>query len=232
MGPGLFILLAMMIAVGVGLLRVFLERRRLRERMRAVGEYAVRFGEFVDRQGYDDAEYLWLTQKAPRIQQELGPFGTIAYESPYLGTVEGHQPLSAMLPRVREAKRTGEPLPGRLDETAHTLRDALVRYTGVLEEEIEEKRREMQNPFSLLANGVSTVLLLPLYVLASVKLVGGALVERIEGSCLWRSITGLSVLFGLLSSIVTMIAGWDETVVALGQAWRWRQATTRPLFGL
>ena len=86
--------------------------------------------------------------------------------------------------------------------------ETLVRYMGWSADQIGNKRRELRNPVVWLREGVAALLLLPVWFLRSLGLLSPSRSGRLARSALFRLLTGVVALLGLLSALVTIILGW------------------------
>lgn len=94
----------------------------------------------------------------------------------------------------------------------------MFRYIGYLIDSQEEAIKALKNPVIWLREGFSLLLLLPLLIFNWLGIIGNSLIDRIHRSLLFKILTGLVALIGVLSVLMTIILGWD-TFIKTMQSW-------------
>jgi len=133
----------------IGLIRLFAERRDLMRRQDSVREYNARFSQFVGNSDFDGEAYVWLTKRAPIVQEQIGAFGLLSYKpagARYF--IPNYQVIVNSLSELRRAMTTrslSELFASDLQEAAWCM-EALLRYLGVLDVRRAESARKLRNP--------------------------------------------------------------------------------------
>jgi len=85
--------------------------------------------------------------------------------------------------------------------------EALVRYMGLSADSIRKKQQEARNPIARFREGVAAILLLPVWFLQSLGLLSDSGSARVARSALFRVLTGVFALVGLVGSVSTIVSG-------------------------
>jgi hypothetical protein len=102
-----------------------------------------------------------------------------------------------------------------LDDYAHMVNDALMRYLGSLDEAARDCRAEMHNPFIWLREGTRILIAIPFNLLSWFGILGSATVSGITASHAFKAIAGITGLVGF----VGMVAGLIVDVPDVPEAW-------------
>ena len=93
---------------------------------------------------------------------------------------------------------------------AQTIEETLIRYLGVLEEELNDVSKKLRNPLTLFTDGIQFFLLLPIYILKWFGLLGASSIRFFSRNVLFRFLSSLIGLLGFLSSVVGLVVGWND----------------------
>jgi hypothetical protein len=202
--------LFLLVLMGIGWVRLLLDYRKLKQRRAFVDEYFDKFNQFANtyymERRINQELYSWLTYKVTRIQSELGDYGVLAaYRPAFANYMLQDYPIII------------NTLPGMVRGTAYqsdvgTCIESLMRYMGAMDEGLDDFARQLRNPFIWLREGVRFITLLPILILHWSGLVGPSFVRRISNSALIKIISGSIVIVGLISSIVTIVLGWEQFI--------------------
>ncbi len=101
--------------------------------------------------------YTWLTKKTIQIENELGGFSVVAtYIPPFANyRVNNYQLILNTLPKIYRGIAH--------DSDIISCIEAMVRYIGMLEDKLTSNKSMMKNPIMWFKEGVSVVVLLPIY---------------------------------------------------------------------
>ena len=72
---------------------------------------------------------------------------------------------------------------------------------------------ELKNPLKWLLNGVQIVIAIPLFLLTSLNIISSERERGIVKSFFYRLISGLIALVGFVSSVFSLIFGWDQIII-------------------
>ena len=102
---------------------------------------------------------------------------------------------------------------------ANMIRDALLRYSGSLATYEENVGRQLRNPLAWLQRGSQLVVVSPLLLLRGIGFTIIPSTGRLLGATLVKALSAIAALVGLIASVVTIAAGWDDAralVTSLG----------------
>lgn len=207
-------------AVGLG----SLVRKRLKEDERKgfAEEFRGQFLDWANSSGQNQQAYNWMILNSHRMQGEMGGYGLYAsFKPPFANFAYKNYPIILnMIPELRQhidrsdgLMRLGNQM---IDSYGKAIDETLLRYIGSLEDAARRTLGEVRNPFAWLRSGVELVVSMPLLMLSGFGLFGARTVQLVQGSLAFRLVTALVALAGLASSIVTVLAGWDQTVKIIG----------------
>jgi hypothetical protein len=189
--------------------------RLVNERAEVDG-YVQVFTRYMNSRGADSQAYGELIERSLRVQDLLGGVGIMAqYVAPFARySVPNYQIILNGVPAMH--RDFGVLTSGRSDH-GQLVGETLVRYMGWSADRIEEKQRELRNPVAWFREGVAALLLVPLWLLRSLGLLSGARSARVADSALFRLLTGLLALIGLVGSIFTIVLGWGAMTEAVSR---------------
>lgn len=90
--------------------------------------------------------------------------------------------------------------------------EALLRYVGALVDALNESRRRLLNPFIWFRLSVEQLLSVPVLMLKWSGLIGAGVIAAVQGNILFRGLSAAITFIGLISSAVTILLGWSDTV--------------------
>lgn len=203
-----FVVVGFLVLLAVGLLRIWRALMRLVDERAEVDGYIQVFTRYVNSGGADRQAYGDLIERSLRVQDLLGGVGIMAHYLAPFGrySVPNYQIVLNGIPAMR---RDFDVLTSGRGDHGQLVGETLVRYMGWSADRIGEKRRELRNPIAWFRQGVAAVLLVPLWLLRSLGLLSGTRSDRVAASALFRLLTGLVALVGLVGSIVTIVLGWS-----------------------
>jgi hypothetical protein len=203
----------------VGFATLFRQYRGSLAQQRFTAEFISRLQRFASAEGFENQQYTWLTQHSVQMQEALGSLGIVDYKPPgILAFISNYQVILNLLPELRRL-RAGEYHFGVEDtfrEQASLCMDTLVRYFGVLERRSAESVKQLRNPLAWFREGVQSILLVPILLLASLGLLSLSTVNRFRASPVFRLLAGFAALVGLLSAVITIVLGWNQFAALIG----------------
>ncbi len=223
MNPTLLIAICLIAILIIGVVKVYLGYRELKQRRDFVVEYANKFSEFAKKPGFDEELYFWLTHNSVAIQGELGQYGKIDYKPPAANyVIQNYQVIVNLLPELRREKTGGYAFTSAriYQEEVSICLDTLVRYLGVIDKRLGEALSEARNPFIWLREGVQTILLIPAFVLRWLGLISSSTISRLSKNIIFRLLSGLVAFVTLVSGLVTIAVGWEEFQNFLSSLWQ------------
>lgn len=134
------------------------------------------------------------------------------YRPPFAGyAIRDYSVLMNMLPEYRQAANQWA-LRSQAAMYASTVRDALVRYSGSLDDIERDARQASQNPIVWLREGTRTVLASPFRLLRSLGILSEATESGIVGSSLLKIGSGVVALLTIAAAVVQILTGWEATI--------------------
>lgn len=200
----------------IGLIALFIRLFRVAKKIEFAGEYRNKFIEFAnkfvktyDRFGssgdFDGEMYVWLTMNVTKIQDMLGSFGIMTFKPAFANyMVNEYQIIANALPKFRE---------GKIDNfDVNSVDDCLLRFLGNLEDYKVDIIKKMKNPFVWFREGFNEIFRLPILLFYWFGIFGQRTMNTIISSLLFKLISGLFALTAFISSVVTIIIGYDKTL--------------------
>ena len=162
----------------------------------------------------DSDKYNAVIKDVDKIQEELGMDGVLnGFVDPLKG-IQGrnYQLFMNIMPEIRTAlSNVGYSIMDeRINQLMGLCEDALRRHIGNLDRAIEHEKKGLRNPITCMGEGIRWIVGLPVDVLQWAGLYNDGRSRRIKASFIFKAISNLIVLIGLVSSIVTIVLGWDE----------------------
>lgn len=199
-----------------GYYTIYKESKRLIEKLNFSAEYRNKFVELAnnyfskydrfERKGeIDNQLYIWLTKNVNKIQAQVGQIGTIHYVAPFRQyQVTNYQVIINSLPKFRDGNVQ--------DFDVNSVDDCLLRYIGQLEDYEKSIKEELKNPFVWFRQGIQEALILPLLIFKWFGIFNSSFFYKIKQSFFYKIFAGVMALITLLSGIVTIIIGMDQTM--------------------
>jgi hypothetical protein len=167
----------------------------------------------------DRALYEKLMMNADSTQSKMGYFGYASqWSPPFSNFMYRNYPLIInLIPQITQTA-TGSwfGLNSIVREQVHnymtTVDDALLRYIGYLEKKWATARKNCFNPVIWLRDGVRLIIQLPFLVLMWFGILSGRWYHKIVESFVMKSIGFVVAMTELLSSITTIITGYDPSL--------------------
>lgn len=179
-------------------------------------EFRERFIAYCNSSGEDNAAYTWLTLNCTRMQNEMGPMGIYsAFRPPHAQFMLQNYPIIMnMLPELKrwfsEHRQGFGAFGSMVDSYASAIDEALLRYIGVTQQTEQEARQRLKNPLLWLRTGVEQVLSLPLFIFVWFGLAGISAVRRLQANVLFKIISVVTTVVGLISGVMGMVLGWHD----------------------
>lgn len=167
----------------------------------------------------DSNKYSAVIMEVDKIQQELGMDGVLnSFYDPLHGMKgRNYELFMNIMPEIRTAvsNRDNMIMMERIDQLMGLCEDALKRHIGNLERAIENEKKGLFNPITCLGEGIRWLVGLPVDILCWAGLYSVARSQKIKVSTIFKIISNIIVVIGLISSIVTIALGWDEFLIML-----------------
>ena len=215
------IIIGILIIIIIGFLEVYKRHSRLIENITFAREYREKFIDFankysktydrLNRSGDLDGEiYVWLTMNVNKIQDLVGNFGVMSYKPAFQNyMINNYLIILNTLPKFREGQVENFDI-GAVD-------DCLLRYIGHLKEYKKSTLKNLKNPVIWFREGFREIFSLPLLILNWFGIFSRRSLNSIMDSVIYKIIAGFLALVTLVSGLVTIIVGYDQTLVILNR---------------
>lgn len=210
------IILGILTVFIIGFVQVYNRHSRVVKKIDFSGEYRNKFIEFSNKyfQTYDrynrtgdfDGElYVWLTMNVSKIQNNLGRFGVMDFTAPFQTyRVSNYQIVINTIPKFRDGSVK--------DFDINYVDDCLLRYIGYLDECSKDTQKNLGNPIVWFREGFREILSIPIFILNWFGIISNRTVNSIKNSFIYKVISGLIALVTLVSGLVTIVVGYDQTI--------------------
>lgn len=210
------IIVGILIVFVVGFYQVYNLHSRVEKKLAFANEYRNKFilltnkyFETYDRWSrsgnFDSELYVWLTMNVSQMQEFLGNQGVMEYIAPFQTyKISNYQIVINTIPKFRDGSIE--------DFDINSVDDCLLRYIGYLEGILNENINNLKNPIIWFREGFREVLSIPIFILYWFGIISSRTVSSIKDSLIFKAIAGLISLITLISSIVTIIVGKDQTL--------------------
>lgn len=212
----ILIILGILTVFIIGFVQVYNHHSKIAKKIDFALEYRNKFIEFsnkylatYDRSSrtgdFDGQLYIWLTMNVSQIQNYVGSFGVMSYKPAFQNyIVNNYQIIINTIPKFREGQIESFDI-GAVD-------DCLLRYIGYLEEYSKDTLKNLKNPIVWFREGCREILSIPISILSWFGIISNRTVNSIKNNLIYKVITGLIALVTLLSSVVTIIVGYNQTL--------------------
>ena len=88
-----------------------------------------------------------------------------------------------------------------------------------MDRELNEKRKGIFNPFICFREGIRFIIGLPVLILYWSGILSAKTIGVASGSLVFKVIASIITLIGLISSIITILLGWNEALEIFVNIW-------------
>ena len=210
------IILGILTVFITGFVQVYNRHSRVVKKIDFAEEYRNKFVEFTNKYfktyehysssgDFDGELYVWLTMNVNKIQNFVGSFGVVSYKPAFQNyMINNYQIIINTIPKFREGKVKNIDV-GAVD-------DCLLRYIGYLEENSKDTLKNLRNPIIWFREGFREILSIPIFILSWFGIISNRTVNSINDSLIYKVIAGLIALVTLVSGLVTIVVGYEQTL--------------------
>lgn len=167
----------------------------------------------------NNEKYNAVIKDVDKIQEELGMDGVLnGFVDPLKG-IQGrnYQLFMNIMPEIRTAlSNMGySVMDERINQLMGLCEDSLRRHIGNLDRAIEQEKKGLWNPITCIGESIRWIVGLPVDILQWAGLYNSHRSRRIKASAIFKIISNLGIIVGLISSVVSVILGWDEVVTII-----------------
>lgn len=167
----------------------------------------------------DSDKYNAVIKDVDKIQEELGMDGVLnGFVDPLKG-IRGtnYQLFMNIMPEIRTAisNMGNSIMDERINQLMGLCEDALRRHIGNLDRAIEQEKKGLFNPITCMGECIRWIVGLPVDVLQWAGLYNSNKSSKIKANVIFKIISNLGVIIGLISSVVSIVIGWDEVLTII-----------------
>ncbi len=176
-------------------------------------EYRDKFSKFIsdllNKNKYSNKDYEWLMSNSDKVQIILGDAGIISYKD-ISGYYPNYQIVINFMNEVMSLFSKG--LIGTESEKITWCHNAFLRKMGIYDEYIKKEIKRTFNPLYDLTSGIKVILGIPLDILYSIGLISSKNLTKIKDNVLFKILGGIISLLTFLSTIMSIVLGWNDFV--------------------
>jgi len=215
------IIVGILIVFVIGFLKIFNRLSSIVKEIDFANEYRNKFVGFTNKYfaNYDqwrhsgnlDSElYVWLTMNVNKIQNILGSMGEMTFKPAFQNYfVPNYEIIINTIPKFRE---------GQVEAfEVNSVDDCLLRYIGHQEENRKNISSFLKNPIIWFREGFREIFSLPLLILNWFGIFSIRTVYKIKNSLIYKVIAGFLALLSLISGLITIILGYDQTIIIINR---------------
>ena len=176
-------------------------------------EYRDKFSKFIsdllNKNKYSNKDYEWLMSNSDKVQIILGDAGIISYKD-ISGYYPKYQIVINFMNEVMSLLSKG--LIGTESEKITWCHNASLTKMGIYDEYIKKEIKRTFNPLYDLTSGIKVILGIPLDILYSIGLISSKNLTKIKDNVLFKILGGIISLLTFLSTIMSIVLGWNDFV--------------------
>lgn len=204
-----------------GFIKVFLSKRESENEKNFAISYLNKYREFSNdliKDNYNSDTYEWLKLNSAKMQTQMGEYGIAqAYKPAFSDLIyHNYQVIVNGISRIRDLHRQVGTIGVRSGLGANVLYDEisgiddmLLTYIGAKDNHVSNKVKEMKNPIVWLREGVRTVVTLPISIMFWSGIIHYGTYNTLVNNFFVNLISFLVASIGLVSSIVTIVTGYE-----------------------
>ena len=108
----------------------------------------------------------------------------------------------------------------RVSHLIGACNDALHRHIGNLDRELDTERKGLYNPFICFREGIRFIIGLPPLLLFWCGIISKNKIYAVKGSFPFKLVSSVITLIGFISSIITILLGWNEVSDIIVKIWK------------
>jgi hypothetical protein len=173
-------------------------------------QYTDTFTNYYNSRGVNQQEYFQLMKNAAIIQNYLGAEGYARVQMPFEHNmpIEHYSIIRNGIPQLNVYFMNG--LTSQANQIANFIAGTLYNIIGSYENELSTYKNSMKNPIKLFLTGIQQTILIPIYILSWIDLFSNKTISKINRLFIFKLLSGMLALIEIISSIMTIILGWDD----------------------
>lgn len=204
-----------------GFIKVFLSKRESENEKNYAISYLNKYREFTNdliKDNYNSDAYVWLKLNSSKIQTQMGEYGVAqAYKPAFSDLIyHNYQVIVNGISHIRDLYSQGGNigLMSRLEanilyKEISVIDDMLLTYIGAQDNHVNNKVKEMKNPIIWLREGVRIIVTLPISIMYWSGIIHYRTYNTIANNFFVKLISFLVASTGLVSSIITIVTGYE-----------------------
>ena len=194
-----------------GFLNVRERKVRNIEYLNFASEYLDQFAKYISSRGDDLETYSWLLKRSNKFQNQMGSYGVLGFfKPPYQNyQIRNYPVIVNILPEIRKLFND-RLFQDTIGQYVELMQNMMVSYIGVLENYSDIKSKEILNPIIWFREGIKSITSFPVFVLNWIGVISITTLDRMTSNFLFKFLSRLVALAGLVSAVMTIALGWDQ----------------------
>ncbi len=206
------VIVTLVVILIIGFIKLLINANKVYQKKGQLIEFRNEFIEFsnelVDKETFNNSLYNKLKLKSSKIQSIMGSYGIGNYKPAFANYfINDYQVILNSLSEIRTGYKTGGIFGSYDSDEIILVDDALLTCIGAYNDLYEEYKKECKNPLIWFKEGIKVIVNLPISIFYWGGLIKHTTYNKIISTFLFKIISFLVTLIGLISSIVTIIAG-------------------------
>jgi hypothetical protein len=208
----IFTISTVLLILLIGFIFELRQSRSLLGNIDFVNEYLENFMEYANSKGSNKSKYNYLVMNSNKMQNLLGNQGFATIRLPFENVMYNHWALIINGLSQMHSYFSRNYFEQQAFQVAEQIRESLIRKIGDYTIENETKYKRVFNPVIWFATGIRFILSIPILILESFGIIGINGRIRAISSFFFKFIAGIVALIGLVSSIFSIVFGWDQII--------------------
>jgi len=211
----IYIIIGIFLVTALGFFLYKKREKTIVDEINFTDNYREHLTTFLESNGQDMESYSWLIDRSVKMQRMMGGLGKISYTPPYSQyRISNQDIVIGFVPQIKKEfeneLNTIAPNFQTLTFYSDSLQEALIRFVGVEYDQLEEIKKDLKNPLIWFVLGFRQLLSLPIYIFVLFGLMSDHKASDIRDSIIFKIISLIFFLIGVIASIFTIVLGWTE----------------------
>lgn len=201
--------------IGLGFYRNYQRYVRVEINSDIVCLFREKFIQWCNGNFEDNQLYMKIISESPQIQNLIGNWGVGSIRPPFANYIihEWHIIING-IPTIRQLSQNYISKHS-VDEYVSFVDEALLHSIGAFKMQMDSLRPRLKNPITLFLDGLTTLILIPVFILAECGLLTKKTYDWIFNSAIIKAITFLTASIAFISAIVGLVTGWKQFIEML-----------------